>query len=90
MGFKLSKNIIFQQHTFPPFCFMSQRLNGHVSVIYQMKGIFVLYNIGEGLLCRKMQGRGPKVVKMHQLGGHLEKWLPRSSRDFLRMAPTSK
>ena len=68
----MKKNEIFGQPFFPPFCFVSQRLIPHVSVIHQLKGIFVLYNIGLTFIYRKMSSRGPKTGKMVTLGGHLE------------------
>jgi hypothetical protein len=59
------KKQVFSAAIFPPFCFLSQRLITNVSVIYQMEGIFVLYNIGLTLIYRKLKSSGVKSVNIY-------------------------
>ena len=59
---KFAKQTFLGYPDFPPFCFLSHRLNSHTTVIYRFKGIFVLYNIGLAFMYGKMHARGPKTT----------------------------
>ena len=69
---KFGKQTFFGYPDFPPFCFLSHRLNTHAIVIYHIKGNFVLHNIVLTLIYGKVHAWGPKTMKKKHSAAMLE------------------